>query len=276
MPINFPDAPNTNDQFTSGGKTWLYTGNTWELVARETGIPNNSISSGMLQVNSVVEAKIAANAVVESKIADGAVTTAKLANASVDSAKIAANAVALGSQTQGNYVASLVAGTGITLSNNSGESATPTIAIGQAVGTTSEVTFSNLKTTSVIEPLFISATAATGTVPIDAANGTTYYTANATANWVINLRWNSNTSLDSKLVVGEMTTTSFMVRQGSVAYYPTSVQVNGSTAGVTTRWQGTTGAPTAGNANSTDMYTFTAVKTGSATFDVFAAQTRFA
>jgi len=58
MPINFPDAPNTNDQFTSGGKTWLYTGNTWELVARETGIPNNSITSGMLLANAAIRPTI--------------------------------------------------------------------------------------------------------------------------------------------------------------------------------------------------------------------------
>lgn len=277
MPINFPDAPNPNDQFTSGGKTWLYTGNTWELVARETGIPNNSISSGMLQVNSVVEAKIAANAVVESKIADGAVTTAKLANTSVDGTKLASNAVALGSQTTGNYVGTITAGTGVsTTGATTGEGIAHTISIGQAVATTSEVTFAGLKVAAVIEPLTVAATAATGTIPIDAVNGTTYYTTNASANWIVNLRWNSTTTLDSKLAVGEMVTTSFMVRQGATAYYPTSIQVNGTTSGVTTRWQGSTGAPTAGNANSTDMYTFTVIKTGNATFDVFAAQTRFA
>lgn len=57
---------------------------------------------------------------------------------------IAANSVALGTDTTGNYVASLVAGTGVTLTNNSGESATPTVAIGQAVGTASDVTFGNI------------------------------------------------------------------------------------------------------------------------------------
>ena len=57
---------------------------------------------------------------------------------------IAADSVALGTDTSGSYVASLVAGTGVTLSNNSGESATPTIAIGQAVGTSDSVTFDNL------------------------------------------------------------------------------------------------------------------------------------
>ena len=54
------------------------------------------------------------------------------------------NTVALGTKTTGDYVASLVAGTGVTLSNNSGETATPTIAIGQAVATNSNVTFNDL------------------------------------------------------------------------------------------------------------------------------------
>jgi hypothetical protein len=58
-------------------------------------------------------------------------------------ATIAADSVALGTDTTGNYVASLVAGTGVTLSNNTGEGATPTIAIGQDVSTTANVTFNN-------------------------------------------------------------------------------------------------------------------------------------
>jgi hypothetical protein len=57
------------------------------------------------------------------------------------------NTVALGVKTTGDYVSSLVAGTGVTLSNNSGETATPTIAIGQAVGTSASVTFANLTIT---------------------------------------------------------------------------------------------------------------------------------
>jgi hypothetical protein len=57
------------------------------------------------------------------------------------STTIQANSVALGTDTTGNYVSSLVAGTGIALANNSGETATPTISIGQAVGTTDDVTF---------------------------------------------------------------------------------------------------------------------------------------
>jgi hypothetical protein len=52
--------------------------------------------------------------------------------------------IALSTQTTGDYVASLVAGTGVTLSNNSGEGATPTVAIGQSVATNATPTFGNL------------------------------------------------------------------------------------------------------------------------------------
>ena len=73
----------------------------------------------------------------------GSVTITDLASATL-TATIQPNSVALGTDTTGNYVASLVAGTGVTLSNNSGENATPTIAIGQAVETTSNVTFNDV------------------------------------------------------------------------------------------------------------------------------------
>ena len=44
-------------------------------------------------------------------------------------AYVVANAVQLGTDTTGNYVASLIAGTGITLTNNSGEQAQPTVGV---------------------------------------------------------------------------------------------------------------------------------------------------
>ena len=60
------------------------------------------------------------------------------------STTIQANSVALGTDTTGSFVSSLVAGTGVSLANNSGESATPTIAIGQAVGTSDDVEFNTV------------------------------------------------------------------------------------------------------------------------------------
>ena len=54
------------------------------------------------------------------------------------------NTVALGTKTTGDYVASLVAGTGVTLTNNSGETATPTVAIGQDIASSATPTFASL------------------------------------------------------------------------------------------------------------------------------------
>jgi hypothetical protein len=131
---------------------------TGDVTISDTGV--TAISSGVI-VNADINASAA---IAHSKLAnatDGQVllgtTTTGVVTATTISgditingagvATIAANAVALGTDTTGNYVSSLVAGTGVTLSNNSGESATPTVAIGQAVATTSDVTFATVTTT---------------------------------------------------------------------------------------------------------------------------------
>jgi hypothetical protein len=67
----------------------------------------------------------------------------------------------------------------------------------------------------------------------------------------------------------------FLVTNGTTAYYNTTVQVDGTTSGVTTRWQGGA-APTAGNPSGVDVYSYTIIKTAAATFTVLASQTRFA
>jgi hypothetical protein len=54
------------------------------------------------------------------------------------------NAITLGDETVGDFVQSLVAGTGVTITDNAGEKATPTIAIGQPVETTATPTFGAL------------------------------------------------------------------------------------------------------------------------------------
>lgn len=122
----------------------------------------------------------------------------------------------------------------------------------------------------------ISATAATGTINYDVTTQSVlFYTSNASANWTVNLRGSSGTSMNTLMSTGQSVTVAFLVTQGSTAYFNSSVQVDGTTSGVTTRWQGGT-APAAGNASGVDVYVYTVIKTGSATFSVFASQTRFA
>lgn len=125
------------------------------------------------------------------------------------------------------------------------------------------------------ERVNISASTATGTVTINSAtDSVTYFTANAGANFTVNLRGNASLSMNSILSTGEAVTSVFLNTNGTTAYYPTTIQVDGGTAGVSTKWQGGA-APTAGNASSIDAYSFTVIKTAGSAFTVLASQTQF-
>lgn len=129
---------------------------------------------------------------------------------------------------------------------------------------------------NIIEPVTVSATAATGTIPIyPSTQSVLYYTTNSSANFTVNLTWGAATTMNTALSTGQAVTVAFMVTNGATAYYNNVVQVDGSTSGVTTKWQGGI-APASGNASSIDIYTYTVIKTGSATFTVLASQTKFA
>lgn len=125
---------------------------------------------------------------------------------------------------------------------------------------------------SMKEGTTVSATAATGTVNFDViTQPVVYYTSNASGNWTLNFRGSNTVSLDSLMAVGETLSVTFMATQGSTAYYNSAVTIDGSS--VTPKWQSI--APSFGNANSVDVYTYAIVKTASATFTVFASQTKF-
>lgn len=120
----------------------------------------------------------------------------------------------------------------------------------------------------------VSATAATGTIQYDViTQSVVYYTSNSSANWTLNLRGNSTTSLNTFMSTGQSVTVVHLVTNGSPAFYNNAVTIDGTS--VTPKWQGGT-APTTGNASSIDAYTYTVIKTASATYTVFASQTKFA
>jgi hypothetical protein len=124
------------------------------------------------------------------------------------------------------------------------------------------------------ERLTVSATAAATTVQFDAlTQGVLYYTSNATANWTLNVRGDSGTTLNSMLTTGDSITIVFLVTQGSTAYYGSALTIDGTS--VTPKYITGT-AFSAGNASSIDSYVYTIIKTGSAAFTVLASQTKFA
>lgn len=123
---------------------------------------------------------------------------------------------------------------------------------------------------NISEVATVTATAATGTINYDITTQSVwYFTSNAAANWTINLRASSGTTLNTALATSQSITVAHLVTQGGTAYYNNVVQVDGTTSGVTTKWIG--GAPSAGNINSIDLYSYVVIKTGSATFTVIAS-----
>lgn len=123
----------------------------------------------------------------------------------------------------------------------------------------------------------------TGTLNIDVATDTNwYYTTNAAANWVFNIRGNSTTSLNTWLPDTASVTVALAVTQGGTAYRPYSatftsgLTIDGThITGSNIRWQGGV-APTIGNASGIDIYVYTIIKRSANTYQVLASQTRFA
>ena len=181
-------------------------------------------------------------------------------------------------------------GTGVTtltgLVKGSGASAftaatagTDYVAPGTATTFTAKQTFSGgaatmaATLTNALEVATISATAATGTINYDiTTQSVLYYTSNASANWTVNFRASSGTSLNTAMATGESLTAVFMVTQGATAYYNNALTVDGTS--VTPKWQGGS-APSSGNASGIDVYAYTIIKTGAAAFTVLASVTQF-
>jgi hypothetical protein len=137
-------------------------------------------------------------------------------------------------------------------------------------GTTMQVRLS-----AAAETVTIAASAATGTVNFDVSTQSIlYYTSNAgPSNWTLNIRGDSSTTLNSIMATGQSVTVTFLATQGGTAYYASALTVDGSS--VTPKWSGGS-APTSGNTNGIDVYTYTLIKVGSGSFTALASQTRFA
>jgi len=134
--------------------------------------------------------------------------------------------------------------------------------------------YGGANTRAILQTATITAAAPSATTNYDVITQVVqYYTTDATANFTLNFRGNSSISLASYMSIGQSVEVVLLVTNGATPYYPNAFQIDGSA--VTPKW--ITGvAPTAGNANSVDVYTFTIVETAAATFTVFATQNKFA
>jgi len=133
-------------------------------------------------------------------------------------------------------------------------------------------TIENAVVKGLEEDVNVVASAATGTINFDLTTASIwYYTSNATGNHTLNFRFSSSVSLNTALAVGDSITAVWLNTNGATAYYPSAITIDGNA--VTPK---VPAAITAGNASSIDAYSFTIIKTASATFTVLETQTKFA
>lgn len=97
------------------------------------------------------------------------------------------------------------------------------------------------------------------------------YTGNATANVTINIRGDGSSTLNDTMANNQSLTVAFAMTNNATARYVSLTQIDGSN--VTPKWQG--GAPTSGTANSTEIYVYNVIKTGTSTYTVLASKTAY-
>ena len=192
-------------------------------------------------------------------IPDGLITTNKISNDAVTGQKILENTVT----TREVGIQTLFA-------NNLANASVTTFRIANANITSSLLApLENLK-----ENLSVAAAAFDDPTNCDLLDNSVFFNANAAdTNFTVNFRGDANNELNDIMSTGNSISAAVIVTNTSSAYYINGVKVDGSA--VTPKVQGGS-AISAGNANSTDVYLFTIIKTGNDAFTILESQTQFA
>ena len=251
--------------------TTAYTGAFYVFTGHNSTEGESSISEVMVVAND--EAYITTGPTVSSKGTDQLTFSASLSGQTVT---VQAASTSGASTTVNGYRVHMLRG-------SAGASTADTVLVSTEQTITGQKTFTGDASFSGITSLgmikeggTVSATAATGTINYDAKTQTVlYYTTDASGNWTINLRGDASNTMNSIMSTGQVTTVTFLATNGATPYYNSTVQVDGTTSGVTTKWQGGV-APSGGNADSIDVYTYSVIKTGDAAFTVLASVNRYA
>lgn len=115
--------------------------------------------------------------------------------------------------------------------------------------------------------------APSATQNIDIQTGSNwYFTSNASANVTLNFRGSSSKTIANSMAIGQTLNVEVIVKVPSTPYYPSAYQIDGVSQ--TIKWKDDT-TPTAGDANSTNQYVYSIIKTGTGAYDVYATKNKF-
>jgi hypothetical protein len=242
-------------------------------VAQSANIGGNLISGNLTTTSltvtgNITNANITANLSVAGNINSGNVNTGTITSLVITAT---GNVISGNVQTGNLTVTNNISGTNISATN------VTTTNFNSDNIVTGNITFSGVLSGGTILNMFeranVIATAPPATTNIDLLSGTIiYYTGNATTNITANVRGNSTVAANTVLSTNQSSTLALLIPQASPGYIVNSFVIdNISVAPV---WQGGA-APITGSPNSIDIYTFTIIKTESATFKVFATKTQF-
>jgi hypothetical protein len=110
---------------------------------------------------------------------------------------------------------------------------------------------------------------------INLENGTVhFFTTTETTTSTPNIRFNSTTTLNSSMAVGDSVSVTIITTTAAAAYSATW-NIDGTGTGVTRRWLGGS-APTTGGSSGNDVYNCTIIKTASATYTLLLNLSNFA
>lgn len=257
----------TSNAAAGGGKTEIQ-GSAQILASSSISDPGHLTVAGSVTVGGgVVFEGATANDYETSLVAVDPTADRTITLPNADGTVALAGSIALGTDTTGNYMSDLTQGTGVTITHTPGEGSNATIAIGQAVSTSSSVTFANVTATgnvaisgridkTTVRESVADVSVSASAVTADYATGDIFYVGTAPAsNFTVNL---TNAPTDD----GKAITVVLFVTQGATGYYPNVVQVAGSAQ--TIKWaNGAAPTPTS-SAGKIDIFSFTFVRRSAA------------
>ena len=236
--ITFPDL--TGTVVTTGD-----TGSVTSLMSADGTIVNADVNASAAIAYSKL-ANATAGQVLLGTTTTGVVTATTISgDITIDGAGVAsisANSVALGTDTTGNYVATITGGTGVaSTAATTGEGTTHTLSIGQAVGTTDNVTFAGV----TADAITIGVTAAgeidttSGNLTIDSAGGTVTVDDNLTVTGNLTVSGTTTSINTETLTVDD----NIIILNNNVTSTPSEnagIEVErGTSANVSVRWNET-------------------------------------